>query len=40
MDLLEKLSFHAKYSQGLISVIQKSDVKVDEDISLKLKLSF
>lgn len=40
MDLLEKLSFHAKYSQGLISVIQKSDVKVDEEYFVKVKAEF
>jgi len=37
LSLLEDLSFHAKFSQGLISIIQKSDNKIDDDYFEKVK---
>lgn len=38
LSLLEDLSFHAKFSQGLISIIQKSDNKIDDDYFEKVKV--
>ncbi len=40
MYLLEELSFHAKYSRGLITIIQKSDIKIDEEYFSKVKNEF
>ena len=37
MDLLEELAFNAKYTQGLVSVIQKQDNKIDDEYFAKVK---
>jgi hypothetical protein len=37
MELLEKIAFSAKFTQGLVSVIQKQDNKIDEEYFAKVK---
>lgn len=40
LEILEKLTFHAKYSQGLIAIIQKQDIKIDDEYFEKIKIEF
>lgn len=40
MDHLEDLSFQARYSQGLLKIIQNSDNKIDEEYFTKVQLEF
>jgi len=37
MGLLEELAFQAKFSQGLIKIIQNADNKIEDDYFVKLK---
>ena len=37
MKLLEELAFHAKFSQGLILIIQKNNSEIEDEYFLKIK---
>jgi hypothetical protein len=37
MELLEELAFHAKFSQGLIAIIQKDNSEIENEYFLKVK---
>ena len=40
MPLLEELSFQAKYTQGLVSIIRKNNDKIDEEYFNKVESEF
>lgn len=40
MDLLNELTFNAKYVQGLTRIIQKRDANIDEEYFAKVKSEF
>lgn len=40
IQLLEELSFHAKFSDGLLRVIQRKDSTIDEEYFLKVVAEF
>ncbi len=37
MELLEELTFQAKYSQGLVKIIQNRDNKIEDDYFIKIQ---